>query len=119
MYVAWILAWLRAFALTAVIEVPIAVWMLEPAEPSVARRGILAFFANLSSHPCVWFVFAFLPLPLAANTALAEAWAFVSEAAFYFVAFKGVGLRRAAATSLLANGSSFAVGLLLEPWLTP
>jgi hypothetical protein len=118
--IAWILAWLRAFALTVAIEAPIATWLTKPAEPSLLRRAVLASFAQLASHPCVWFVFAYLPLPRwEVNITLAETWAFASETVFYVFALKGLGWKRAALTSLAANAASFGIGLLLEPWLTP
>jgi hypothetical protein len=117
---AWILAWLRAFALTVAIEAPIATWLTKPAEPSWIRRAALAFFAQLLSHPCVWFVFAYLPLPRwEINMGLAEIWAFASEAVFYLVVLKGLGWKRAVLTSLAANSASFGVGLLIQPWLAP
>ena len=109
--------WLVAFLLTCAIEVPIATLLLRRYGERLARTIALAFFANLATHPCVWFVFAAI-LHGAPYYAVAETFAFVVEAVFFAVAFPRAPLARAAAASLIANGTSFAVGLLIAPWLS-
>jgi hypothetical protein len=113
----WILAWLRAFALTVIVEVPIAMLLLRTAEPNIFRRGAIAFFAQLVTHPCVWFVFAWLPFSWPVDITIAEAWAWGVEIVFYAVVIKELSWKRAALTSIAANATSFGLGLILEPWL--
>ena len=110
----YVTAWSRAFALTVAVELPIAAFLLRRAEPRVRRRLALIAFANLASHPAVWFVFPELGLPFVVAMVLAELWAFGSEALFYGAAFERAGWLRAIATSALANAMSLGVGLLLR-----
>jgi hypothetical protein len=111
--------WFAAFLLTIVVEVPIVVVMLRRSEPDLARLVGIAFFANLASHPAVWFVFTQLFLVGTPEYLVAaEGWAVVVEAVFYVVVIRGVSLPRALAVSLVANGASFAVGRLIgQAWL--
>lgn len=107
-------AWLRAFALTLAVEVPIVALLLRRWEPSWLRLLALVFFANLASHPAVWFVFTqLLLIGTPAYLAVAEGWAVGCEALFYWAAFRGLPVRRAIVVSLAANAMSFAVGLLI------
>lgn len=107
--------WFAAFALTVVVEVPIVVLLLRgQARVGVPRLGILALYANLASHPLVWFVFTQLFLVGTPEyVAAAEGWAFGIEALFYAVAVPGVSARRAVVASLLANATSFLLGRLI------
>ena len=54
--------WFAAFVLTLAIEAPIAVVLLRQAEPDLRRLGVLIVFANLASHPVVWYVISQLVL---------------------------------------------------------
>lgn len=105
------LGWLTAFLLTLLIEVPLAAALLRGHEPSRPRLVALLVFANLATHPLVWFGFPQLPLSWAASTALSENFAWVAEAAFFAVSFQGVGPGKAALVSLCANATSFGLGL--------
>jgi hypothetical protein len=106
--------WLRAFALTCVVELAIAVPMLRAAEPRIARRVVLVLFANLATHPAVWFVIPALGLAYTPTVAIAEAWALGLEAVFYAFAFQTLGGRRALQISLVANLASFLAGMVLR-----
>jgi hypothetical protein len=111
-------AWLHAFVWTVVLETPVVVLLTRGQGFSIARRIAIAVFANLATHPVVWFVFIpeadpLLGLGGETRLVLAETWALVVEAAFYFVVFRQLGVVRAFLVSLFANGFSFAVGLLL------
>lgn len=110
--------WFAAFVLTLAVEVPIVVYLMRRAEPNVVRLSILAVFANLATHPAVWYVFTQLFLVgTAGYTLAAETWAVAVEAVFYGVAVRGISARRAIGVSLAANLSSFAVGRLVgELW---
>jgi hypothetical protein len=113
---AYLLAWLRAFAFTQVIEAPIY------------RRIVpcsfgQAFAASLFTHPLVWFIFPLLgrhridlpwcsvPLPGLSYvnwTILAELAAWLLEA-LWFLRF--VSWQRALMVSLIGNSASLAIGL--------
>ncbi|MES1204984.1 MAG: hypothetical protein ABUS79_03525 [Pseudomonadota bacterium] len=91
----WVANWLRAFGLTVLIEVVVAVPLLSSAEPSLGRRVGAVLAANLATHPLVWFLFPGLAIGRWAQLGLSEAWAFVAE------------------VSLAANGASCLFGLLV------
>jgi len=106
--------WLAAFLLTIAVEVPMAVVLLRRSEPDLPRLAAVALFANLASHPAVWFVITQLILVgTPAYVAVAEGWAVAVEAAFYFVVIRGLSLPRAVAISLAVNTASFLVGRAL------
>lgn len=108
------LEWLRAFALTLAIESIVAVPLLAKVESRRWRLVAFVAFANLATHPIVWFVFPELPISTAASLALAEAFAVAVEAALYRLAFEKIDARRALLVSLLANLASFALGWILR-----
>ena len=106
--------WFRAFLLTVAVEAPIVALLLRRWEPSWPRLLALIFFANLASHPAVWFVFTeLLVIGTPGYLMVAEGWAIGCEALFYWAAFRGLPVRRAIVVSLVANAASFAVGLLV------
>ncbi|MBI5500517.1 MAG: hypothetical protein HY907_09750 [Deltaproteobacteria bacterium] len=108
--------WLKAFLLTLAIELPIVVPLLRAAEAGLARRVALAFFANLATHPVVWFVFPGIPIDGYTSLVLSEIWAFITEAAFLVLVVRGLSIVRASLASLIANAGSCAAGLLLVRW---
>ena len=106
---ALLLPWLRAFALTQLVEGPI-----------YARTAKISWWKALVpsavTHPFVWFVFPLLQehgVSYLGMAAAAEAFAVLVEAALVACAF-GVPGRRAFWISVLANASSVAVGLVLR-----
>lgn len=107
-------SWLIAFLLTVAIELPVVVALLRVAEPSLRRRAALGVFAQLLSHPLVWFVFPQLPMAPEASLALSELWALGSECVFYAVALPRLRPARALLLALLANGASFGLGEVLR-----
>jgi len=113
----WVFAWLRAFALTLLVEIPIAVPLLARAEPRIARRVAVVVVANLATHPLVWFLFPGLTLGSAARLALSEVWALGAELAIYLIVWPSLRFRRAGIASLAANAASLAVGFLLARFL--
>jgi hypothetical protein len=106
--------WFKAFLLTVLVETPLAAALLRPAEPRLPRRVALVLFANLASHPAVWFIFPALGLPYLPMLVLAEAWAVLSEALFYRLVFEKTDAVEALGISALANGASFGIGLLVR-----
>lgn len=108
-------SWFAAFLLTLAIEQPVAGGLLRRCAPgSFGRLLLLVVFANLATHPLVWYVFPELPLPPALALALAELWALLGEAVFYRLVLPALSWPRALVTSLAANAASFATGLVLD-----
>jgi hypothetical protein len=106
-------AWARAFLATLLLEGLVAGALLRRAEPLLSRRlGVIAF-AQLASHPAVWFVFPALGIDDHVAFALSELWAVLVEAVFYGLVFRGITPLRAFGVALVANGFSLTVGLLL------
>lgn len=106
----WVADWLRAFALTLLIEIPVAAALLRPVEPRTARRISFVVVANLATHPLVWFLFPGLATGRIARLAASEAWAIAAELAIYLLVWPALGLPRAALVALAANGASVAGG---------
>ena len=109
----WIVDWLRAFAVTLLVELPIATPLLKVVERSVARRIAIVVVANLATHPLVWFLFPGLAAGRVTRLALSEAWAVLAEIAIFMLIWPSLRGRRAALVSFAANGASFAAGLAL------
>jgi hypothetical protein len=110
--------WLRAFVLTVGVEIPVATYLLRRADPQIWRTAVLVFFANLASHPLVWYGWTQVFLFGSPQFVIAvEAWAIAIEAAFYVVAFRGLGIGRAVLVAVVANLASFAVGrVVMQLW---
>jgi hypothetical protein len=105
-------AWLVAFLLTYAVEAPIVLALTRGTEPGLARRAALIFFAQLATHPLVWFVFPYI-VGIRGGTAalLSEIWAWLAEAAFYALVIRGLTITRALAISAVANGASVLFGV--------
>jgi hypothetical protein len=108
-----ILPWFKAFVLTLAIECPIAASILRVKALRRTRLLLLLVFANLATHPMVWFVFPALPIAARAAFVLSELFAIGAEGLFFALVFQGTTVRRALAASLVANATSLGVGLLL------
>lgn len=109
----WVADWLRAFGTTVAVEAAIAAPLLTRVEPRLARRLAGLMLLNLATHPLVWFLFPGLTAAYPVRVALSEVWALLAESAGYLVIWPQLGFIRAALISLVANGASFALGLLL------
>ena len=107
-----LLPWLKAFVLTLAIECPIAAWLLRAQGVGRLRLAALLVFANLATHPLVWFVFPALAVHPWAAFCLSELFAVIAEGVFFVAALR-VRAARAFAVSAAANGTSLALGLLL------
>lgn len=95
---------LYAFGFTQLVEAPIYARAIER-PPRVAW----ALGASALTHPVVWFVFpALWPGGYWSMVLVAEAFAVGVESLY----LRALGVRRALAWSLLANGASFLLGLL-------
>jgi hypothetical protein len=107
-------AWFTAFVLTVVIEGPVVWLFVRRQEPDLLRLGPLVVFANLATHPAVWFIFTQLLLVgTRSYTLVTETWAVGAEALFYLISVRGLSARRALAASLAANAASYLVGVLI------
>jgi hypothetical protein len=106
--------WLAAFLLTLAVEVPLVLLLLRRTERERIRLAILVVFANLATHPIVWFVISQVALVgTIGYILLAEIWATAAEALFYWIALRSLSARRAVAVAVAANVSSFLVGHLI------
>lgn len=106
--------WLVAFLLTLAVEVPVATLLLRRDEPNLLRAAALVVFANLVTHPLVWYVWSQVFLVGTPRYVIAaETWAILAEAVFYAVAIRGLRPGRALLVAAVANVASFAVGRLV------
>jgi hypothetical protein len=109
------LAWLRAFALTIAVEVPLVTWLMGgQSRLAWPNRACIIFAAQLMTHPLVWFVFPTIPgMSRMATLILSELWAWLAEAAFYALVDVAPTKLGAVGISALANGASLGLGFLL------
>ncbi len=106
--------WLPAFVLTLAVEIPIVLLLLRGVEPDLPRMAVLVAFANLATHPSVWFVFTQLFLAGTVEYVIAaEGWAVAIEGLFYALVVRGITVRQAIVVTVVANAASFAVGRLV------
>ncbi|MCA9493541.1 MAG: hypothetical protein KC621_26600 [Myxococcales bacterium] len=106
------MTWGTAFLLTQLVEMPIYAIGTRDSELSVPWRVAVAFGASALTHPIVWFVLRDLleqRLGFWAYFAIAETFAVLVEALY----LRWFEIRRALLWSLVANGTSASVGLLL------
>lgn len=102
-----LVAWLRAFVFTEIVEAPIYRRLLGISWPdSIAPSAI--------THPCVWFIFPLatraLGVSWAASVIASELFAWLVEAAY--LRTRGVPWKKAVAVSLVANALSLSLGYL-------
>jgi hypothetical protein len=108
--------WFAAFVLTVAVEVPLAAYLLRRAEPERLRLLALVVFANLATHPIVWYVITQLLLVGTPEYVLvAEGWAVAVEALFYLVVLRGLDPRRAVVVAVVANAASYLAGRVVAP----
>ena len=106
----WIVDWLRAFGWTLVTELLVANALLRAVETRGVRRSMAIVFANLATHPAVWFIFPGATLGMNARIALSELFAVVVEVLIYRVVWPELSWRRALLTSVCANAASALSG---------
>jgi len=105
--------WFPAFALTVAVEVPLVVALTRQSKRAWERRAGVSLFAQLMTHPIVWFVFPMIPgMTRYTTLALSELWAWLAESALYAVTLVSPSVLRAVAVSALANGASLAIGFI-------
>lgn len=110
--------WLPAFVLTVLVEGVVVVVGLRPTGVAIWRLALISLFANLATHPSVWFVFT--QLFLVGTTeylVVAEGFSVVVEALFFWVVLPGLTPRRAIVVAVAANAASFVTGRVVnEVW---
>lgn len=107
------MTWGVAFLLTQCVEVPLYAWLLR-AFLSPSRRLGAALAVSATTHPWLWFVLPDLLVPrfgYAGFVAVGEALVVFAEAALFVLV--GVPVRRSLVASLVANGSSLAIGWIV------
>ena len=103
--------WAAAFLLTILVETPIAFFLLRRQAADPVRLITIILFANLATHPVVWYVISQVLLPgTPGYTVAAELWATAAETIIYWAAIRGVSVSRAIGTSVAANAASYLVG---------
>lgn len=108
----YVAEWARYFVVTTLVELTLAVPLLDRAERRT-RRVAAVFFAQLSSHPTVWFVLPALGMRRGPYLVVAETWAIVSELLLYRLVFERLAWSRSLGVSAVANGASLAICTLL------
>jgi hypothetical protein len=106
-------AWVRAFALTLAIEECVVLALTRRDSDSLPKRAGLVAFANLATHPAVWFIFPLALTNDGSRIVASEAWAIVLEAVFYAMTMK-MTVSRAFGVSAVANAASFGVGVAVR-----
>lgn len=104
--------WLRAFLATCIVEAIIVALLVH--ERSRTARITAALIANLATHPIVWFVIPALGFSDPMRRAVSEVWAIGAECVVYRLVFPTATPRKVVAVSLLCNGASLGVGLILR-----
>lgn len=109
--------WWIGFSLTLLIEAPWVLGLLASGESRWSRRIAALVFANLATHPLVWFFYPAMPLTHRSSLSLSELFAFLAEVVFYATFVSGVTWRRAALVSAMANATSFGIGwFVVRQW---
>ena len=108
----YVFLWAGAFALTLFVELPIVLFALRGRGVAMPRLFAVVFFAQLATHPWVWFAFPVLPVSGPVSLFASEVFAWWVEAALYALVVPKVGFW-AVGLSLVANLASYGVGALL------
>jgi hypothetical protein len=112
-------AWLTAFGLTLLVEIPIFAIVARLLERGRAPRAPLWRLAiagaagTCLTHPLLWFVWPRLFGGYSAYVVSGELLVAAIETGTFYLVARPVRLSTAAAASFLANGASFAVGMIL------
>ena len=107
-------AWLVAFTITQLIEIPVYFYALNELKFSKIKRISVAFGASAITHTIAWFtVPVLIPFSDIAMVVVFETFAVIVEAAY----LRAFGLRMYFSWSLVANALSFGFGPLLRKFI--
>lgn len=111
--------WIRAFAFTLVVEVPlfvlVAKWGRSPSVRAPLFRIALAGAAGtVLTHPMLWFVWPRVVSNYTAYIASGELMVAAIETVTFYGIARPISLKRAGLASLVANGASFGLGMLVQ-----
>jgi hypothetical protein len=105
--------WLKAFAFTQAIEIPIWTMLGRRAVPWW-RAALAGAACTCLTHPLLWFVWPRVVHGYGAYIASGELLVAAIETAVFWALARPVALPRAVAASFLANAASYGGGLLLR-----
>lgn len=112
----FVLRWLTAFVFTQIVEMGIYVRAF-PIERPLRERLAISFCASGITHPLVWYVIpdatGSLGLSWWTTVAIAETFAVLVEGAL----LASFGVRAPLLWALVANGTSFLIGLFCYTYL--
>lgn len=103
-------SWLAAFVLTQILEIPIWMWAGRNFFSSRGKIFFCAFGASAITHPILWFAFPWHTGNDFIVLIVGETFVVVTEALWA----KWRGISNPWKISLLANGFSLAIGLLVQ-----
>ena len=97
------------------VEVVVVALLLRGTGLAIWRLVLVGAFANLATHPSVWFVFTQLFLVGTTEYVVAaEGFAIVVEALFFWVVVPVISPARAIAVAVTANALSFVIGRAVQ-----
>ncbi len=111
--------WLRAFALTLLIEIPLYVALDSyfrkiKSSKTYLRAVLAATLGTFTTHPLLWFVWPYVITNYILYVITGEILAVLIEALCLFAIARPVSLKHAAIISLVANAVSFGVGTVIQ-----
>jgi hypothetical protein len=105
--------WLRSFAFTLLVEVPIFVLMTR-GSVSRLRAAVGGALGTCMTHPCLWFVWPRLFRDYAVYITSGEILIVLVESVVFFLVVRTIRWRRALWVSFVANAVSYGVGLAIR-----
>lgn len=112
-------AWLTAFALTLLVEIPVFALVARLLERGRTPRAplwrlmVAGAVGTCITHPLLWFVWPHAFHEYSAYIVSGELLVAAIEAGTFYLLARPVRLSTAAAASFLANGASFLAGMIL------
>ena len=111
--------WIRAFALTLAVEVPLFVligrlWTQGDERVSIKRLALAGAAGTCVTHPLLWFAWPLVISDYDTYILTGELIVATVESFTFFALARRVRLSRAVAASFLANAASYGGGLALR-----
>jgi len=105
------MSWLVAFGLTLLFELPVVAWILRDSA-GLGKILLVGLFANLVTHPVVWFVLPRFFTSYIVYLFTAELGATAIEAVVFWALLRPQPGRLALSASAFANAASLGLGLV-------